>query len=133
MSFLNATLEWQELPLLFINLFMYSSFIQVWWWHVHHRHQTNVRKLSNVLCVFFSIVSLFLVWFVFVFLLMLTSSRSVQSVLCNCRCFAFHFTYHHHMCLSFVHPLKSLLLVIIFHYCPPFLCFNYHGVFNFKN
>jgi hypothetical protein len=34
---------------------------------VHQRLQTNVRKLSNVLCVFFSIVSLFLVCFVFVY------------------------------------------------------------------
>ncbi len=70
------------------------------------------------------------VCFVFVFFLMLTSSRSVQSVLCNRRCFAFHFTY---MCLSFVHPLKSFIIVIIFHYPPPFLCFNYQGIFNFKH
>jgi hypothetical protein len=93
------------MPLLFINLFIYSSFIQVWWWHVHQRHQTNVRKLSNVLCVFFPIVSLFLVCFVFVFLLMLTSSRSVQCVLCNRNCCAFHFTYHHPH---------------VFFICPPF-------------
>jgi len=34
---------------------------------VHQRLQTNVRILSNVLCVFFKIVSLFLVCFLFVY------------------------------------------------------------------
>jgi len=35
---LNATSKWQESLFFPINLPIYSSFAQVWWWWVHQRH-----------------------------------------------------------------------------------------------
>lgn len=102
-----------------MDLLIYSSLTMVGASKASYEgEKTKKHNLLVCCCVFFSIVSLFLLCLVRMFLL-LKLCQQVQGVLCNCKCFLLGFVATTHTYLLFVHPFKSTLLTIHFNNPPP--------------